>query len=228
MQLQRTSEQMTAGICNIPLTYPAKVFFSPARDKLQEVLDLFESFKISYIASPIRTLDKTHVISVDVIEPTVLKMIWRNFKTYRPHFKSDYRYLFWEIDNKEESELDKVLAIYNYLLLPVYVHETMRGYHFISIKPVRKDVWQYAISKLRETNLSYPPITLRILPNKYEGESEVWNKSFIISRKHHADTQELHQLMQSQNITKLGEKYVVVQYPIDKPENQEPVMERYL
>lgn len=221
----RTNEVLTMGIVNIPLTKPAYVYFicDDERVKVLDVLRVLQSFKIKYSSDVMNNKkDKTvyHIKSLEKIESSIMKQIVRNFRQLRPKIETDWRYLFWEIDTKDKDVLDIVLKVYNDLDLPIYVHESMRGYHFLSVKPIMNDVFLDAISKLRPTNLDYPPLTLRIKPNKYVGELNYYNKSFIISRVYHSDTEQLKKLMLTQQLEKIAHNYYTVWYRLDGSGNK--------
>lgn len=215
MSLQRTREQLTAGIVNVPLSKPAKLFFISEIDKVIDIYLCLESFGISFSRTDNIFTNKSFFISNEMIEPVILRQVFRNFRQLRPKIQSDFRYLFWELDDKSSVNMDMVLAIYRFLQLPVYIHETMRGYHFISIKPIPKDIWQWAIKKLHDTNPSFPRITLRIKPNKYVDEEKIFYKGFIMSEKLHTDTKQLRDMIVAQNFDKLQQLYQIVWYPLD-------------
>lgn len=223
--LQRTEHKLTCGIVNIPLTKPATIYFnvdySADKKQFDFICNIFESFKIPYHRVDKPFLKKCALTSSEEIESKALKMIWRNYKTYRPKLITNWRYLFWEIDTLDKNTLDTVIQVYSRLNLPVYVKRSMRGYHFISVKPILDSIWQTAIETLRPTNLDYPPITIRVNPNKYVGEESIWFDGFIISSAYHADTNEIRRLINENNYTKIQEKYYLVWYNIDKVEEIE-------
>ena len=216
-ELQRTKEELTCGITNIPLTKPAKVWFNE-RDNISLIYEMFESLKIEFIRTDNPHSGFTYFISKEELPSSTIKLIWRKFKSLHPKFVSKWRYMHWEIDEHSEELLTEVMAIYSRLGLPVYVHKTMRGYHFICVKPIEESLWQYSVNTLRKTNISYPPITLRINPNKYVGEEEIFNQGFTVMYKHHSDTKQIRDLIINKNYQKIGEMYQLVWYPIDRKE----------
>lgn len=223
MQFQRTNEVMTAGITNIPLTKPAYIYFTTDIPKyecalIENIYNVFDSMNIPFTRTDNHYTNRTFFISQNEIDSKHIKMIWRNFKTLRPKVKGNWRYLFWEIDDSEETALDKVIAIYRILKLPMYVHRSMRGYHFLSVKPITKELWNWAITQLRDSNETYPPITLRVKPNKYINEDKIFNEGFIIAENYHSDTKQLRDWIVNQNLVKLGEQYQLVNYPFPKQE----------
>lgn len=206
---------MTAGIVNIPLTYPAILFFNTKWDKIKDVIGVMESYKIPFTQThTTNTKGETifHIRSIEKIDSKTIKSIWRNWKTLRPKFETQWRYLFWEIDTTYEPVFEFVKSTYEQLDLPVIIHRTMNGYHFISIKPILEPIWKTTIERLRPTNKEYPPITLRIKPNKYVGEMIEYNKMFVISTSYHKDTQELAKWIKCQDIERIIRDYYVVWY----------------
>ncbi len=210
--MQRTNETMTAGIVNIPLSKPAKLFFY-IDSNAKQIIDVYESFRISYLIDKLNG-GRLKIESKDEIESSKIKTVFRNFRQLRPKLNSSFRYLFWEIDNQEIMELEKVIALYKTMRLPLIVHKTMRGYHFISVKPITKDLWNYAITILRPTNESYPPITLRVLANKYDNELTTFRDIFTVVEDCHTDTTYLRNWIYQQNMNKIQENYILVYYSI--------------
>jgi hypothetical protein len=203
------------------MTYPAKVYFTP--DNTYEYLDtiysIFESMNIPFHREDNFYTQTTTLISDIEVEPKKIKQIYRNFRTHRPKLLSDYRYLFWEIDTTDIVAFEYVNQIYVKLNLPVYIHRSLRGFHFISIKPIPEKTWLETVSMLRRTNVSYPPITLRINPNKYEGEEKVFYDGHIQSTTYHYDTSKLVELIRNKKWHKIQEQYILVWYNIDKVDN---------
>lgn len=222
MEPIRTHELMTAGIVNVPLTKPATLFFNIKNtekdfvQRYENILTVFTSFKINFEQRVMG--NSVSIISREPILPELMKNIYHNFKSLRPRFQSDFRYFFWEIDTKDDDVLMQVLKVYFLYKLPVYVHESMRGYHFISVKPIHKDLWKRLVEDVRSSNAMYPPITLRIKPNKYINESATFCNGWIQSEVEHSDTTKLYQYMQAQRIDMLERNYFIVYYPIDKRE----------
>lgn len=214
MELIRTSDTMTAGIVNTPLTKPAKLFFIPTLENLDKVQNVFNSFNIPYNVD--YRNKKWFVISKHNVEAKIIKMIYRNYRTLKPKLNSDWKYLFWEIDNQDIQTLNYVLQVYATNNLPVYYHKSMRGYHFFSLKPITNDLWKSIIPKLRPTNLDYPPVTLRLKANKYVGELEIFREGNMQLFAPHSDTIAFKNLLEQQNIDKLRENYLVVFYPFPK------------
>jgi len=208
----RTEEKLTCGITNIPLTVASRVNFQCDINDVDNIYNIYESFDIKFSRMDNRFLGISLFTSLLPVESKIIKQIWRNFKTFRPRFISDYKYLYWEVDTHDNTIFETVIDVYRFLQLPVYIHKTMQGFHFICVKPIEKERWQFAIQQLRHTNDKYPPITLRIKPNKYVNEEKIFNDGFIMSEKYHADTKQLRDWIVSQNFNKIGEYYQLVWY----------------
>lgn len=216
--LERTNEYLTCGIVNIPLTKPAKIFFVADRANEQDIRNIenvFNSFQIPYMKTHSvgsNNIPLVHYKSLQELDSKTIKTIWRNHKHIRPKIETNWRYLFWEIDTKDVETFEYVLATYTDNELPVYAHQTTRGWHFISVKPIEFEKWQSLVSRLRQTNISYPPLTLRIKPNKYLGEVHHFMKGMVISKSYHYDTNNLRELIQTQQFNKLAQDYYTVWY----------------
>lgn len=124
------------------------------------------------------------------------------------------RYPYFELDS--EKGMDIVLKSYKTLRIPVYVHRTMRGYHFLSTVSMSADEHLIWIKPLMHLNPKCPMVTLRIKPNKWVGESEVFNQFDI--HENHANTDqisrliELQQMITKQYIGLLQNKYYLLRY----------------
>lgn len=226
LSLERTNDVMTAGITNIPLTKPAFVYFicdMQDENKINQVYDIFALTKTPFHREDNTYVQKVYLTSDYEVSVPMVKAIWRNFKSLKPKIKSDWRYLFWEIDNQNDSSLEEIVTLYKYLKLPVYIHKTMRGYHFLSVKPIPERLWNYAISKIRKTNPDYPPVTLRIQANKYMGEMNMFKDGYIIDvlspfsktgqMQKHYDTYKLREWIEGFNLQQLQQQYIIVFYP---------------
>jgi hypothetical protein len=210
----QSSVTLTAGICNIPLTLPAIPYFISNEDKRTvEIERMFNAFNIKY-TKLITANNKTHIAGKEKIQSSIIKQIFHNFRTLKPRLISEHRYLFWEIDNQEEQSLHEVLALYRTLELPVYVHKSYRGYHSLSVKPIEKQVWNWAIQLLRRTNLRFPPVTLRVLANKYPNELDYFKEGFCIypDNNIHKDTAYLRKFIENQDVISLEHYYMIVFY----------------
>lgn len=136
----------------------------------------------------------------------------------KPKVMKGFRYLFWEIDNQDLQLLQEVLLVYRHYGLSVYYHKSMRGYHFFSLKPMEIGLWSKAVTDLRPTNEMYPPITLRIKPNKYVNELKAFRDGFIHAYYANIYLEKLAQLrlwIERQNIGLINKYYYVVSYHMD-------------
>lgn len=222
LEFQRTQEKITCGITNIPLTRPAKLFFvidTKDKESIKTIQTIYSTYQILYKIREIKSSEKTTFISYDEIPSAFIKTIWRNFKTLHPKFQSNWRYPLWELDSRDDSLLQEVISIYKLLRLPVYIHKTLRGYHFICIKPITVELHKYAMNTVQVTNPTFPRISLRIKPNKYIDEDLIFNEGWIVSDARHADTYQLRDWIISQNYTKIGEHYQLVYYPFEGKED---------
>lgn len=215
MSLIRTSDVETCGITNIPLTKPARLFFvcnTTDGYDINKIYSVYESLHCEFTRHDLIHSGKTRFISKLELESKDLKMVWRNWKSLYPKFETQWRYFFWELDGASVNEKDNIIEIYKSLRLPVYVHKTMGGYHFLSVKPIPLTTFQDIVSQVRKTNVSFPAITLRIMSNKYIDELEIFNDGYIISDVLHNDTFELRNCIYHQNIEPLLQKYQIVYY----------------
>lgn len=213
---ERTDAKWTCGIVNVPLTKPAKIYFEPDNtyELLNMIYEVFEKRNISFTRNDNVYNNTTFFISDKELSSNTIKDIFEVDRKYKPKIKSNWKYLFWELDTRDIQDYDFVLSVYEKLKLPVYVHKSMRGYHFISIKPIPDKIWECAIKELRHTNTSFPPITLRINPNKYVDEEHVFYDGSYIGN--HSDTEQLMRLMKKKDFDTLSKKYIIVWYRIDK------------
>lgn len=210
----RTKDEITIGITNIPLTYPGKLFFIHElkdKEKIDTTYTVLNSHNIMFERNDLGQ-DRCFIKTIYKVHPKVIRQICSKFRTLHPKIDSDYRYLFWEIDTKEDSILQQVLKIYDFLNLPVYIHETVMGYHFLSVKPILKEKFAWAIRELRHTNEKYPPFTLRIKPNKYVGEENIFFNGWIIAKAFHSDTSRLKDMIERQDFNKIRQYYQIVWY----------------
>lgn len=215
--LERTNEIFTAGLTNTPLTKSAILFFRTENiNSISQYTQLFQSLNISYHVENIN--GKYEILSNAEIETKIIKMVFRNYRSYKPKLHSQWKYLLWENDDYNIHNLNYVIKIYEKLDLPLYYHRTGNGYHFFSVKPIPKTDWQMVIPLLRDLNKKYPPVTLRIKANKYHGELEYFKDGKIIYNAIHSDTNVLKQCIDNQDITKLSQYYWIVYYKFKNKE----------
>lgn len=219
MSLVRTSELVTCGITNIPLTKPARLFFIiPNKDneKINQVYSIYNSIDCQFTRKDLLHSGMTRFISKDDIPSNFIKMVWNNFRSLKPKFQSSWRYFLWELDGQEYY--NTIVELYNKLHLPVYIHRSMRGWHFISIKPIEFKLWKQLTEQIQYTNPTFPRITLRVKPNKYLEEEKIFNDGFIMGN-YHSDTHQLRNWIEHGNYDKIGERYQLVYYNFDGKEH---------
>ena len=124
------------------------------------------------------------------------------------------RYPYFELDSSRG--MNPVLQSYKERNIPVYVHRTMRGYHFLSTVAMQTDDYLAWIKPLMHFNPKCPMVTLRIKPNKWIGESKVFQEYNIYENNAPSDQlttlHELQQMISKQYIGLLQNKYYVVRY----------------
>lgn len=123
------------------------------------------------------------------------------------------RYLFFELDIKDKQTFDYVISVYQSNGLSVYWRESGKGYHFISLDPLPVDKWKLLVSILRPYNLNYPPITIRIKPNKYVNEAELWKNYDVYGND--SNLKLFATWVRQQRLGLIAKYYFVVRYPFD-------------
>lgn len=87
----------------------------------------------------------------------------------------ELRFLFFELDKEHLNYYNKVCEFYQIKKLDVLIHRTgSGGYHFLSPTLIQKTEWKKLHGELSQINKSCPMITLRVKPNKYPNEKEIW------------------------------------------------------
>lgn len=209
---------MTAGIVNVPLNTPAYLLFvckSP-----REAERASEIFKYHDIPSRSSVRKKNTVVeSMVVLDHEKIKAVQlSNTEGIKMKRRTLDRYLFFELDTLDPSDFFKVIAVYKRERLPVYYHRTLRGWHFLSVKPIPVERHNALLAELKPLNTSCPHVTLRIRSNKWIGEGEVWSGSGIEAPALHSDTLRLREMVEKQDIKKLAGKYFIVYYDLRKAE----------
>lgn len=124
----------------------------------------------------------------------------------------DMRYPFFELDTDKGKSWEKVMEHYVNHNLDVYAHRTMRGWHFISLTAMKKEDYATWIKCIMPLNPKCPMVTLRIKPNKWIGERQVFKEGGIIARQFNTELEQLKQWIERQAIGLLQLKYYVVRY----------------
>lgn len=126
----------------------------------------------------------------------------------------DMRYPYFELDSGRGMAI--VLRSYSDLHFPVFVHRTMRGYHFLSPIAMSTDDYLKWLKPLIHFNPKCPMVTLRIKPNKWIGETELWQEWQIFDNNATQEridkTIELKNMVVNQHIGLLQNKYYMVRY----------------
>lgn len=126
-----------------------------------------------------------------------------------------FRYLFFELDTLEENQLHQVLNTYKRYNLPVYVHRSMRGYHFLSVKPIAKELYYQAINEIKPLNPKCPLVTIRIKSNKWIDEKQVFKIGMIMTDNngnYDLSTAQLKTWIERQAIGLIAKHFKVLRY----------------
>jgi hypothetical protein len=126
----------------------------------------------------------------------------------------DSRYTFFELDTKSIAQLREVWQCYMDNLEAVYIHETMMGYHFYNLTPINKEKYGKILRRIKHLNPECPMTTLRIIPNKWEHELELWKKGIIIGYPNLALSRFKEYLTTGANHMIIN-NYQVVRYPLE-------------
>lgn len=140
-----------------------------------------------------------------------------------PKTDGSYRYLFFELDNDDFFKqynpnmtfleaFEKVKDVYVKHGIPVFIHQTMRGFHFLSVQPLTKLLYYELMKPIKSLNPKCPHVTLRIKPNKWVGERKVWNESSIIGTTFNKELADLRENMKREYYDKIKMNYRVVTY----------------
>ena len=145
--MQRTNENWTYGIINIPLLFG-------------------------------------HNNRLGVTPRTIMRKFAHNAKCYKkPYYalNKKYRYLWFEQDNKAYSLHRKILLLYASKGIDVFWHETMKGYHYITLHLMERLEYDKLIENIKAyfQNGSFY-YSLRIVPNKWVNESRYWYHGYVI------------------------------------------------
>lgn len=221
-ELQRTSEEFTSGIVNVPQNTPARLLFISNDDKeLFKVGAYLKESNFDYSTTMKRKYRKT--ITEELLSIEEQRHAFSIFPDMRREKRlkriTPYAYLFFELDNIAMEQLVYVLAVYAQYDLPVFYHRTMRGWHFFSIKPMLKEYWEKAMIQLKPLNMACPHITLRVVPNKWINEAEAWKVAsfqwpkdeYGYDRKH-TDTLQFAKAVLGQDLVFLKKHYLLVHY----------------
>lgn len=84
------------------------------------------------------------------------------------------RFCFFEIDIQQIREFYRIIGTYERYGLDLCIHRSGNGLHFLSPTMVSKETWKRFHAELKDINPKCPMTTLRIEPNKYPHEREIW------------------------------------------------------
>lgn len=211
----RTNEEFTSGIVNVPQNTPAKLYFICLNDAhIRRARLTFAKENITYDELPKRK--KIIIESRAVLDnKTIQRIIEDNFDLRKEKLlkrKTEFRYVFFELDSLATDELNYVLQTYKAFELPVYYHRTMRGWHFLSVKPIEENSYHACMNLIKHLNTACPHITLRIRPNKWVGEMQIFKVGNIQMQALHSDTVRLKQWLELQDYYRLKKQYMIVNY----------------
>ena len=93
---------------------------------------------------------------------------------------NDMWFFFFEIDHPySEIDVDRIDRVYSDYSLDVLKHRTGDGLHWISPTLLQKEEYKIIRDNLKDINPKCPMWTMRILPNKYVNEKDIWfNRSY--------------------------------------------------
>ncbi len=94
---------------------------------------------------------------------------------------ANYRFFFFETDKPYNQEhFTRIIKTYESHRLDLLIHNTGGGgQHFISPTLITVKEWKRMIDELKDINPRFPALVLRLIPNKYVDEAEVWRKSKV-------------------------------------------------
>lgn len=132
------------------------------------------------------------------------------------------RYFFWELDTLEPSFINHIYELYRELHLPVFIHNSARGLHFICLVELPPVTWSKLVAKARSTNKRFPPTTLRVKANKYVDEIEYYKHGHIEYNQCEDPEEcfkirEFQFMLTNQQLGLMAQRYFIVRYRIDKP-----------
>ncbi len=88
---------------------------------------------------------------------------------------NDARFFFFETDRPFNKEhFDRLVDVYRHFELDVVVHRTGNGWHWLSPTLLSKKGWKTVMDNVKDINTKCPMTTLRIEPNKYPNEKDIW------------------------------------------------------
>lgn len=214
-ELVRTNEIFTSGIVNVPQNTPARLFFVCYNDnELANAKAQFNLHSVSFDVEP--KTKRVIVISKDVLDNQTVQAIIANNLSMRKKKQlkrqTEFKYVFFELDSLLKEYFHIILETYKRYQLPVYYHRSMRGWHFLSVKPVKQALYDEIMNQIKYLNRDCPHVTMRIQPNKWIGEMQVFKVGNIQMQALHSDTVKLKQYIELQDYLRLKRQYLIVNY----------------
>lgn len=115
---------------------------------------------------------------------TICRKVAHNAKCYKkPYYALDKskRYLWFEQDTTNREFHLKVLAFYKGLGIDVFWHETMKGFHYVTLALISRAEHEFLVNRLKvEFNNGSFYYSLRIVPNKWVDENKVWYHGYVV------------------------------------------------
>lgn len=218
--LQRTNSIFTKGIVNVPLTTPAEmIFLCDSIERQNLVTYILGKMNIEYNMKP-HPLRKGEVKirttrEIQITEQKALFHFLAELKKERRIKRvTAWRYPMFETDDKTKEHFDIMLEHYKVWNIPVYYHESMRGWHWLSVKPMHQSSYETFINEIKYINPDCPLTTIRIKPNKWIDEDKIWHNSAWWMNDKHSDTYRLAAAMRIEDYDYLSKHYSIENYRI--------------
>ncbi|MGI0061009.1 MAG: hypothetical protein ACREBA_00990 [Nitrosotalea sp.] len=106
------------------------------------------------------------------------------------------RLCFFEIDGFNALQLLEVIGQYYKFQLDVLVHKTGKGFHFLSPTLVDLTIWKEFHKPLKHINSECPMTCLRITPNKWPNEEQMWKDAIGFRFNKHNTGHNVHEANQ--------------------------------
>ncbi len=90
------------------------------------------------------------------------------------NYTTDQRFFLFEIDINSGEVRERIINVYRHNGLDLLEHRTGLGWHYLSPTLLSKETWRKIRDELKDINVDCPMITLRLEPNKYINEDQVW------------------------------------------------------
>ena len=91
---------------------------------------------------------------------------------------NDKRFLFFELDmisyDNNHEVFNRIIGVYQRFGLDVCRHRSYLGWHCLRPTLLDLETWKKAMAELKDINKKCPMTTLRVEPNKYPNEADIW------------------------------------------------------